>query len=161
MPNERVPYQHSNDADEQRAPRGEHTGGMRGWVYDNPFKQFFIEVDDVDLYLRTRYITETRNVFKRMLMERREVDCSENLSSYKSTPIQCFRVLLSASLLQKIADSVHRVLLNRKSKAADVRELESLIIMHNLCAAYVEPVNNKNGRSGFLSLVSGAPEALS
>ena len=120
--------------------RGEGTGGISGWVYDTPFKDFTVEVDDVDLYLQRRYMIEVSTVYRRVLRETRSVQCSDELQELQLSPLQCFRVFVSTSLLQKIADTVNRVLLNRGLRTTDVYELEGVIIMHSLCAAYGEPV---------------------
>ena len=120
--------------------RGEFAGGLRGWQYDSAFKEFRVEIDDVDNFLQRRYLNETRTVYRRAMMETRKVSCSDDIMQSQLTPLQCFRVFVPTSLLQKIADNVNRVLHHRELRPTDVKELEKVIIMHTLCAAYGEPV---------------------
>ena len=133
-----------NEIEAQSAGRGEFRGGLQGWTYDNPIKEFSIGVDDVDSFLEERYLDEVQSVFRRVLSETTRVKLSDDLREFQLTPLQAFRLFLPTSLLQKVADKVNRVLIGRGLPVTSVQELEGVIILHCLCAAYNEPVKTIN-----------------
>ena len=130
----------NEEQDNRRLHRDRGVGGLRGWNYDTPFKEFTVTVDDVDSFLEKSFIKEDRTTYRRVLSRMRPGASTDDTDAVISSPLQLFRFFLPASILQKVVDTIEPVLISRDLKTTSVREVESVIIMNSLCAAYREPM---------------------
>ena len=115
--------------------------GLPSWIYDDPFANISVRLDDVNDTLEKRFVVEANTALDNIIEDIRsrsesvDGDCGEGDSV---TPLRCLKTFISDCLLEKLRYGANRVLHRMKKTLTTKEELLGLVVLHVLCAAYDE-----------------------
>lgn len=116
------------------------------------FAQTEIIVDNVDETLPPRFVKEANAVFENVgddvkgsnTVARGYVSVASD--GFVPTRFEVFKYMLPTSLLEKVQESINRVLVARNRKTVEVAKIMAVIAQHVPCSAYGESVSTVSNR---------------